>query len=73
MERLCPDLEIVKRLRAGGLGGCWGLLGVLVGGCWGLLLGAGWAAQLCGFETEIGLLENGEVVSCAVGLGWGAI
>ena len=96
-----------------GVGGCWGLLGVLAGGCWGLLLGAGWAAQLCwgcwlgavggcwgllgagwrrgwragwrlwglwalgwawlgssGFETEIGLLENGEVVSCAVGLGW---
>ena len=52
----------------GGLAGwvavglCWALLGLWAG------LGAGLGSS--GFETEIGLLENGEVVSCAVGLGW---
>ena len=45
-----------------GLWGCGALLGLWAG------LGAGLGSS--GFETEIGLLENGEVVSCAVGLGW---
>ena len=41
----------------------------------GLWAGLRWAGELgwarsSGFEREIGLLENGEVVSCAVGLGW---
>ena len=51
---------------AGGLGGWAGAWGL--GGCRGLGAGAGLGSS--GFETEIGLLENGEVVSCAVGLGW---
>ena len=42
-------------------------LGALGSGLWAGL-GAGLGSS--GFETEIGLLENGEVVSCAVGLGW---
>ena len=55
---------------AGGGGWLWGSAGL----CWALLgsglwaLGAGLGSS--GFETEIDLLENGEVVSCAVGLGW---
>ena len=48
---------------AGGGGG----LGLLGSGLWAGL-GAGLGST--GFETEIGLLEYGEVVSCAVGLGW---
>ena len=57
-------------------GGCWGRAGGgaggLAGGSGGSGLWAGLGAGLgsSGFETEIGLLENGEVVSCAVGLGW---
>ena len=47
---------------SGAVGLCWALLGLWAG------LGAGLGSS--GFETEIGLLENGEVVSCAVGLGW---
>ena len=69
----------------GAAGGCWGLLGGgglaagwraggLAGGLglWGsgALLGSGSGLGSSGFETEIGLLVNGEVVSCAVGLGW---
>ena len=42
-------------------------LGALGSGLWAGL-GAGLGSS--GFETEIGLLENEEVVSCAVGLGW---
>ena len=43
----------------------WRLWGLWALGS-GLGLELGW--DLVGFETEIGLLENGEVVSCAVGL-----
>ena len=63
----------------GAVGGCWGLLGAgwrrgsraawRLGGS-GLWAGLGAGLGSSGFETEIGLLENGEVVSCAVGLGW---
>ena len=45
----------------------WRLWGLWALGS-GLGLELGW--DLVGFEKEIGLLENGEVVSCAVGLGW---
>ena len=66
-------------------GGCWKLLGAAGGGLaeglagwlaalgalgFGLWAGLGAGLGSSGFETEIGLLENGEVVSCAVGLGW---
>ena len=51
MERLCPEA------RAGG----WGAGAELAAGL-GLLWLWGWA-RFSGFETEIGLLENGEVVS----------
>ena len=55
----------------GSAGLCWALLGC---GLWalgsGLWAGLGAGLGSSGFEMEIGLLENGEVVSCAVGLGW---
>ena len=59
---------------AGAAGGCWAAgLWALGSGLWalgsGLWAGLGAGLGSGGFETEIGLLENGEVVSCA-GLGW---
>ena len=57
-----------------GLGGR-GWAGGTVFENWWVVLGAGgWFAGLwalgSGLGLELGLLENGEVVSCAVGLGW---
>ena len=48
-------------LGSGGLRG-WGAGGL---GGWGAGVGCGWLLGSGGFETEIGLLENGEVVSWA--------
>ena len=73
------ETGLVRGLGGGGLGlgagaGGWGLglgglgAGAGVGARWGLA-GAG-GSDLVGFKRKLVLLENGEVVSCAVGLGW---
>ena len=53
----------------GGWAGGWGW-GLGAGGGGALGAGRGGGERFSGFQTETGLLENGEVVSCAVGLGW---